>query len=128
MPEALEKIDAALRARYPGAAGLDASIKEVQAIYTQNFFPLMKADWRGYTNNIGHKNWPGCFRCHNDELLAGASRPLITQNDCNSCHTILAQGRGAELQQLAPEGQEFRHPGGDIAGMVCSDCHNGGNQ
>jgi len=128
VPAALEKIDAGLRARFPAGPDVDAAVKEVQAIYRDNFFPAMKSSWKGYPNNIGHKNWVGCFRCHNDELLAGATKPLITQNDCNSCHTILAQGRGAELQQLAPEGMEFKHPEGDVAGMVCSDCHNGGNQ
>ena len=124
----MEKIAAALVPHYPASPARDAMVAEVQRLYRENFFPLMKANWKGYPNNIGHKNWPGCFRCHNDELLAGATKPLITQNDCNSCHTILAQGRGAQLQQLAPEGVEFVHPEGDVAGLLCSDCHNGANQ
>jgi hypothetical protein len=34
-------------------------------------------------------------------------------------------GAGAELDQLAPAGQQFKHPGGDYDGS-CTDCHNGG--
>lgn len=128
VPEAMEKISAALQSRYPASPTRETLIAEVQSLYRENFFPLMKADWRAYPNNIGHKNWPGCFRCHNDELLAGAATPSITQNDCNSCHTILAQGRGAQLNQLAPAGMEFQHPEGETSGLLCSDCHNGGNQ
>jgi nitrate/TMAO reductase-like tetraheme cytochrome c subunit len=127
-PEALEKIAATLRAKFPAGPALEAAIAQVQSIYGQNFFPLMKTSWQAYPDNIGHKNWPGCFRCHNDELLAGAAKPRITQNDCNSCHTILAQGRGAQLHQLAPDGFEFAHPEGDTSGLLCSDCHNGANQ
>lgn len=129
VPEAMEKIGATLRAKYPtGGAVLEAAIPQVQAVYQQNFFPLMKSNWKAYPDNIGHKNWPGCFRCHNDELLAGADKPRITQNDCSSCHAILAQGRGAQLHQLAPDGVEFAHPEGETSGLLCSDCHNGANQ
>ncbi len=128
VPEALDKIATALKAKYPAGPALDAAIAAVQTVYRQNFFPLMKASWKAYPDNIGHKNWPGCFRCHNDELLAGADKPRITQNDCNSCHVILAQGRGAQLHQLAPDGLEFAHPEGDTNGLLCSDCHNGANQ
>jgi hypothetical protein len=128
VPEAMTKIAAALESRYPASPARTTLVTEVQRLYRENFFPLMKSSWKAYPNNIGHKNWPGCFRCHNDELLAGAAKPLITQNDCNSCHTILAQGRGAQLQQLAPVGVEFAHPEGETNGLLCSDCHNGGNQ
>jgi nitrate/TMAO reductase-like tetraheme cytochrome c subunit len=128
VPEATERIAAALKAKYPAGPARDAAIAEVQTIYRQNFFPLMKSSWKAYPNNIGHKNWPGCFRCHNDELLAGADKPRITQNDCNSCHVILAQGHGEQLHQLAPAGLEFAHPEGETNGLLCSDCHNGANQ
>ncbi|HLP08230.1 MAG TPA: phage holin family protein [Opitutaceae bacterium] len=128
VPEAIEKIAVALRAKYPPSPALEDAIAEVQTIYQQNFFPVMKSSWRAYPDNIGHKNWPGCFRCHNDELLAGASKLRITQNDCNSCHVILAQGSGAQLHQLAPDGLEFAHPEGETNGLLCSDCHNGANQ
>lgn len=128
VPEALGQIAASLEARYPAGPAREAAIAATRTVYRENFFPLMRSSWQAYPNNIGHKNWPGCFRCHNDELLAGATKPRITQNDCNSCHTILAQGSGAQLHQLVPDGQEFAHPGGETAGLLCSDCHNGANQ
>jgi len=70
--------------------------------------------------------WDGCFRCHDDEHKTRDLKKVIKANDCNACHTILAQGAGVELEQLAPKGQKFKHPGDEVSGK-CSDCHTGGS-
>src|SRR6478609_7527982 len=123
--EALDKIEAALGQAYPEAPDVDKLVTEVQNIYRQNFFPEMKADWRAYPENIGHKDWPGCFRCHDDRHVVADSKKKIPASGCQSCHTILSQGAGAELHQIAPSGQEFKHPGDPVDG-ACNDCHTGG--
>ncbi|MEK7779979.1 MAG: cytochrome C, partial [Verrucomicrobiota bacterium] len=123
--EALDNIGNALWMTYPEAPEVDKLVTEVQSIYRQNFFPEMKADWRAYPENIGHKDWPGCFRCHDERHLAVGSKKKIPASDCQSCHTILSQGAGAELDQISPRGQEFKHPGDPVDG-ACNDCHNGG--
>jgi nitrate/TMAO reductase-like tetraheme cytochrome c subunit len=69
--------------------------------------------------------WPGCFRCHDGNHKTEDKRLSIKANDCNACHTILAQGTGADLLQLTPGGQKFNHTGGDYD-LNCSDCHTGG--
>ncbi|MEI7731094.1 MAG: NapC/NirT family cytochrome c [Verrucomicrobiota bacterium] len=121
---AAQKIASFLGAKYPGPSG-QAAIDVVQQIYQENFFPLMKASWKNYPNNIGHKDWPGCFRCHDDKHLAKDGKQSIKGNECNTCHVILAQGSGKELEQLEAKGQKFKHPGGDYDGL-CNDCHTGG--
>lgn len=123
--EALEKIEAALWLRYSEAPDVDQLITEVQSIYRQNFFPEMKADWRAYPENIGHKDWPGCFRCHDDRHMVAETKKKIPASGCQSCHTILAQGTGEALHKIAPEGQDFQHPGDPVDG-ACNDCHTGG--
>jgi nitrate/TMAO reductase-like tetraheme cytochrome c subunit len=85
----------------------------------------MKASWKNYPNNIGHKDWPGCFRCHDGKHKTTDKKLAIKASDCNTCHTILAQGNGAELEKFTPAGQEFKHPGGDYD-PSCTDCHTGG--
>jgi nitrate/TMAO reductase-like tetraheme cytochrome c subunit len=123
--EASNGIAGGLIARYPNDARVKGAIATLQQIYADNFFPEMNANWSSYPDNVGHMIWPGCFRCH-DGLHKTEDRKLtIKADDCNSCHTILAQGSGAELNQLAPAGQKFKHPGGDYDG-ACTDCHNGG--
>lgn len=59
----------------------------VAAIYARNVFPAMNVKWGTYPNNIGHTDFPGCFRCHDDNHAAGERK--ITQ-DCNACHQLLA--------------------------------------
>lgn len=126
--EAKEKIAGGLAEKYGGNPHLPGAIEAVQGIYAANFFPEMKSDWHVYPNNIGHKDWPGCFRCHDGEHKTADQAQVIKANDCNACHVILAQGNGAELQNLSASGQPFKHPGGEIGDMKCNECHNGKNQ
>jgi nitrate/TMAO reductase-like tetraheme cytochrome c subunit len=94
---AAAQIPAALEAFYRGT--YPAVYKERQtevvktarnllAIYNRNVFPAMKVTWGAYPNNIGHTDFPGCFRCH-DDSHASADGRKVTQ-DCGACHSLLA--------------------------------------
>ncbi|MBI5395122.1 MAG: NapC/NirT family cytochrome c [Verrucomicrobia bacterium] len=124
--EAMQKIATTLSQKYPDDPRVRPVIDEVQRIYRQNFFPEMKVNWKVYHDNIGHRNWAGCFRCHDGQHKTADGKKTIKANDCNACHTILAQGSGAQLDQLTPRGQPFAHPGGDTGELKCHDCHTGG--
>ncbi len=123
--EALSRIDATLRSTYGKTAKADALVAEVQQIYRQNFFPEMKSDWRVYPNNIGHKDWNGCFRCHDGKHKASDGKKKITATDCNACHIILSQGAGPQLEQLNPKGLNFFHVDSDYSDFSCNNCHTG---
>lgn len=60
----------------------------VQAAYDHNVFPEMKVSWGTYANNLGHTDFTGCFRCH-DEAHTSTKGTTITQ-DCSACHNLLA--------------------------------------
>ena len=60
----------------------------VLRIYNRNGFPAMKVTWGTYFDNIGHDNFPGCFRCHDGNHAAAAGQ-VVTQ-DCGACHDLLA--------------------------------------
>ncbi len=122
---ALEQISATLRANYPGTAAVEPLVKQVQTLYAQNFFPEMKADWRAYPENIGHKDWPGCFRCHDGSHKAADGKKKIPASDCTSCHAILAQGAGADLERLNPKGSAFIHVDAEYGDFDCASCHTG---
>ena len=124
--QALEGIATGLANDYPGDPHVHQAIATVQRIYQENFFPDMKANWREYPDNIGHKDWPGCTRCHDDQHRTADGHHTIVFKDCRQCHLILAQGNGAQLQQLNAKGFDFAHPGGDYDGMDCDTCHTGG--
>ena len=65
-----------------------ASALQVLALWNRNVFPAMKVAWGSYPNNLGHMDFPGCFRCHDGSHTASGDRS-ITQ-DCNACHNLLA--------------------------------------
>ena len=101
-----------------------AAIPVVQEIYADNFFPSMKSSWSVYPDNIGHKYWPGCARCHDGNHKTVDGKHTIKANDCNACHIIIAQGSGPELLKLSAQGQPFKHPGGELdPAYQCTDCH-----
>jgi hypothetical protein len=69
-------------------ASIDSAIKEVQGIYARNIDDHMRITWGTHPENIGHEDFPGCFRCHDDNHKSSTGK-VITQ-DCDKCHTILA--------------------------------------
>ncbi|MBI4872992.1 MAG: NapC/NirT family cytochrome c [Acidobacteria bacterium] len=69
-------------------AEIDRAGQALLAIYRRNVFPAMKVSWGLYPNNIGHADFPGCFRCHDDQHTAAGDRKI--GQDCNTCHQLLA--------------------------------------
>lgn len=128
--EGVQKIATMLNQRYPTlheTPKLTKTIAAVQEIYRDNFFPEMNANWKSYPDDIGHKDWPGCARCHDDKHKSSDGKQTIKFSNCNACHTILAQGNDKDLEQLNPKGVEFKHPGEAWdPEFKCTDCHTGG--
>lgn len=122
---ALTNISASLRAQYAGSGKVDGLVAATQEIFRHNFFPEMKADWRAYPNNISHKDWAGCFRCHDGKHKTADNKRTLKASDCNSCHTILAQGSGADLDKLSSKGHTFFHIDAPNEDFTCNSCHTG---
>ncbi len=72
-------------------AEISKAAHAVVAIYRQNVFPKMKVTWGTYPDNLGHMNFPGCFRCHGTLHAANDPSKMVPQ-DCNVCHNVLAMG------------------------------------
>jgi hypothetical protein len=67
----------------------------VADIYNRNVFPDLKVTWGTYPNNLGHTDYPGCFRCH-DQAHVASGGGAISQ-DCSVCHQVLA------VEESSPE-------------------------
>jgi nitrate/TMAO reductase-like tetraheme cytochrome c subunit len=90
IPSALERF---YRESYPDVlaqrrADIVRSANAIAAIYNRNVFPDMRVTWGTYPNNLGHTDFTGCFRCHDDQH-ADASGKTVSQ-DCSTCHQVLA--------------------------------------
>ncbi len=125
--EALESIREQLQEAYPdGGPQVEQAIATVQDLFAKNIFPEMKVSWEQYPDHIGHMITPGCFRCHNGDHVNEQGR--VISRDCNSCHTIIAQGPGREVSSVHSGGLEFQHPediGEEWKESRCDDCHTG---
>jgi hypothetical protein len=62
------------------------AVAELQTIFSNTQFPATGADWETHKNNIGHKDFPGCFRCHDGKHLSSDNQAI--RLECNLCHSI----------------------------------------
>jgi NapC/NirT cytochrome c family protein len=65
---------------------LERAIAATQRLYARNVFPKMNVTWGTYPNNIGHLDFPGCFRCHDDSHKTKDGRTI--SQDCSLCHDM----------------------------------------
>lgn len=102
--EAADKLPAALTAFYQEnyaelyrqrTKDISQAGKAVLAIYNRNVFPDLKVAWGTYPNNLGHTDFPGCFRCHDGSHTAVDGK--VIGQDCNICHQPLA------MDEASPE-------------------------
>ena len=106
---------------------VDKAAKGVQDAFSENIFPYMKVNWKSYPNHIGHLEFDGCFRCHNDRHQSEDGR--VISMDCNLCHSIMSQGTLDTLQVARfDEPLSFVHPNDPYEDWKmgrCSECHSG---
>ncbi len=67
-------------------ADVQKAVAGLQTIFNNTQFPFMNVDWKSHTNNIGHKDFPGCFRCHDGKHLSQDNQAI--RLECNICHSV----------------------------------------
>ncbi len=107
---------------------INQAVEMVLAIYDRTVFPEMNVDWTTYPMNIGHRNWPGCFRCHDGKHATPDGKVL--SHECTICHTMPTRSELKPLGAMAPEASSDNwHPmllTGKHANMQCTACHSRG--
>ena len=88
---------------YPDLAKSEAVAQAGRALgdaYTWNNFPQMKVVWNTYPNHLGHKQSPGCFRCHDNKHKTDTGEKVSKK--CGTCHEVIAEDESdsAVLQEL----------------------------
>ena len=71
------------------------AIDTLQDIYNQNVFPEQEIDWDSHPDNLGHKDDPGCFRCHDGKHLTTEGEAV--RLECNICHSVPVIGSANQL-------------------------------
>jgi hypothetical protein len=94
-------------------------------------FPEQKMDWQTHPDNLGHRDSPGCFRCHDGKHLTGTEEAI--RLECNLCHSIPVITDGSELVTeielvRGPEPPSHIHSSwitlhGKMIDDSCASCH-----
>ena len=104
---------------------IQKAIDGIKSEFNKNIFPYMKVSWKSYPNHIGHLEFEGCFRCHNDRHVSDEGR--VISMDCDLCHTIIAQGKPGEMMMAEiDQSLEFFHPNDPNQAwkeQMCYECH-----
>jgi hypothetical protein len=112
---------------------VDGAINAVLGIYDNAVFPEMNVDWMTYPSNIGHRQWPGCFRCHDNRHVSPDGKRL--SNSCTLCHTAPQRGPAVPLGEVMPKSDLGWHPWEMPAKhlevkaherLLCHQCHQAG--
>jgi len=115
----------------PRQAELQRVVEVLQEIYRYSHFPEARVYPDTYPDNLGHSEFPGCFRCHDGKHLADNGQSIRLH--CNICHTIpqtVPEGQPAPLIALREQPQPESHLASNwiaehrvVAGPACSACH-----
>ena len=78
---------------YPDVAATQSDLVTLAAdlaaqAYGKSTFPDMDTNWETHPNHIGHDDFPGCMRCHDDEMATADGKYTIPM-DCETCHIFL---------------------------------------
>jgi nitrate/TMAO reductase-like tetraheme cytochrome c subunit len=109
------------------AADLDDTVRRITEIYDRSVFPEMKVNWKTYASNIGHRNWPGCFRCHDGKHVSADGQTL--SKECTTCHTMPQRGPLSPIGTAMPASDQNWHPWelkSKHAQILCNRCHAAG--
>ena len=126
------EIEGYYRQKYPSVfqarkADVDKTVAQAIAIFDRSVFPAMKVNWKTYNSNIGHRNWPGCFRCHDGRHVSKSGKVLSM--GCTDCHTMPERGPLMPLGFTSTAGKMPWHPvelQGKHARILCNQCHSAG--
>jgi len=104
-------LDSFYRRTYPdrAAAWTDAiagAAAELAVVWSRNVHPGMNITWGAYPSFLGHRDSPGCFRCHTGDLRDEAGTPI--SDDCTLCHSILAWDEAKPFAYLDPAPEKGR--------------------
>lgn len=109
------------------AAAIDALLD----YYRISVFPEQKSDWDSHKDNLGHRDSPGCFRCHDGEHLNDQNQAI--RLECNLCHSIPVVAKSSDFVtrieiSRGPEPESHLSPNWialhrDVFDSSCSKCH-----
>jgi predicted CXXCH cytochrome family protein len=85
---------------YPAAdqQAVESSAQALADLYGRIKFTDLETDWKAHPNNVGHSDYPGCFRCHDGQHFDAQKQSI--RLECNICHNIPQETRSGQPAPL----------------------------
>lgn len=101
--QAIASLDAYYRDNYSdfytqGQQQIADAITVLQTLYQESNYPEQMLSWNTHPNNTGHRDSPGCFRCHDGEHFSADGE--VIRLECNLCHSIPTVVRPGEIEPM----------------------------
>jgi hypothetical protein len=93
-----------------------AFAKEMLAILKLSEFEAKDLTWKSFPNHVGHRDFPGCFRCHDGKHVNEKGEAIRLQ--CTLCH---------DIPQVAIDGTLKTVQSTVAPGLTPPDSHNAPN-
>ena len=116
-------------AAYP--TEIEQAVRLARELQTRLVFEEPGVTWQSFSDNTGHENSDGCFRCHDGQHLTAEGSAI--RLECNLCHSIpMTVGLGDDPPEIAisalqepPSHLESRFMSNHRFQMdeSCADCH-----
>lgn len=114
---------------------VDNAVEAIKGIFTRTVFPNMNVGWQTHPDNSGHKEFPGCFRCHDGKHTSTEGQTI--RLECNICHSIpevVESGQEAPLLTVERPDEPDSHRDSNWLAQhrfefdeTCADCHDVSN-
>lgn len=101
----LNSLDSYYSDNYPefyaeGSQQVADAISILETLYRESNYPEQELSWSTHPDNIGHRDSPGCFRCHDGQHFSAGGE--VIRLECNLCHSIPQVVRPGEIEPMLP--------------------------
>lgn len=72
------------------------AVELLGSLWGKMYYPEQELSWKTHPNNIGHRDSPGCFRCHDGQHFSDGGE--VIRLECNVCHSIPTVVRANDIE------------------------------
>jgi len=113
--QAIESLESWYQENYPefyaeNQEAVQKAVAAIKEIFTVTVFPNLGVGWQTHPNNAGHREFPGCFRCHDGKHTSPEGKTV--RLECNLCHSIpevVEPGKAAPVLSVEKPGEPESH-------------------
>ncbi|MDO8972064.1 MAG: hypothetical protein Q7U74_15325, partial [Saprospiraceae bacterium] len=77
------------------------ALEAIKVTFTNSVLIDQKMDWTVHPDNMQHKDFPGCMRCHDGKHVTASGKDTV-RLECNLCHSVPTVSTAFQLVAQIP--------------------------